>query len=54
MARIAPLPPRLPSDWITLLTYQHPQNRTQARRVATSAARQAGVDLDAATMAEEL
>lgn len=53
MARL-PAPPRLPSDWIALLTYQAPQNRVQARRVAESAARAAHVDLESATLAEQL
>lgn len=54
VTRIAPLPPRVPSDWLTLLTYQHPQNRVQARRVALSAATEQGVDLDGATLSDEL
>ncbi len=51
---IIPKAPRIPSDLVTLLTYVAPQNRTQARRVALSAARECGVSLDGTTQAEEL
>ncbi len=49
-----PKAPKVPHDFAALLTYQHPQNRVQARRVAESAARHAGIDLDGSTQADDL
>jgi len=49
-----PRPPRMPHDWIALLTYQAPQSKLQARRCAENALLAAGVALDGATQADEL
>lgn len=49
-----PRAPRIPSDYVTLLTYVAPSNRIQANRCAATAAREAGISLDGSTQAQEL
>jgi hypothetical protein len=46
--------PKVPHDLAALLSYQAPQNRTQLRRVAVSAALADGVSLDGNTLTDEL
>lgn len=49
-----PRAPRLPSDWIALLTYTPRATATQKRRQAESAMRAAGVSTNGATQADDL
>ena len=50
--RIAPPPPRVPHDWLELLSYEAPQRLRHVRRCAESAARAAGIELDGSTLVD--
>jgi hypothetical protein len=54
LVSIIPPAPRVPSDYIFLLTFVSNQTEVQTRRVALSAALEEGVDLEGATCADEL
>jgi hypothetical protein len=54
LSSIIPPAPRVPSDFVILLTYSSKQTEAQRQRVNATIARECGVDIDCATDCDEL